>query len=150
MEKERFAMLVSVHILFIKDNQILLSLRKNISSDGLYGVVAGHLDGGETVTNAIVREAKEEADVIIDPSDIEITTVCHSFNPKNNREFIQFYIICRKWQGEIKNNELEKCGGLKFFSINALPENMVPYVRDGISKTLQGVRYYEYGWHGEL
>ena len=39
-------MLVSIHILFIKNNQILLLLRKNISSDGLYSVVAGHLDGG--------------------------------------------------------------------------------------------------------
>ena len=83
MEKERFTMRVSVHVLFLKDNEILLSLRKNISSDGLYGVVAGHLDGGETVTNAIIREAKEEAGVDLSPFDIEITTVCHSRNNPN-------------------------------------------------------------------
>ena len=150
MEKERFTMRVSVHVLFLKDNEILLSLRKNISSDGLYGVVAGHLDGGETVTNAIIREAKEEAGVDLSPFDIEITTVCHSRNNRNGNEFIQFYAICKKWHGEIKNNEPDKCGELKFFQINAPPENIVPYVKDGINKTLQGIRYYEYGWHGEL
>lgn len=143
-------MLVSVHILFLKDKQILLSLRKNISSDGLYGLVAGHLDGGETVTNAIIREAQEEASVKIDPANIEMATVCHSYNPKNNKEFIQFYAICKKWQGKIKNNEPEKCGELKFFPLDGLPDNMVPYVKDGVAKTINGVRYYEYGWHGEL
>jgi len=150
MKTEHFSALVSVHILLFKNDQILLSLRKNISSDGLYGLVAGHLDGGETVTSAIIREAKEEVNIKITPNDIDIVTVCHSYNPKNNKEFIQFYAICKRWQGEIKNNEPEKCGELKFFSLNALPKNMVPYVRDGIIKTMNGIRYYEYGWHGEL
>ena len=150
MKTEHFSALVSVHILLFKNDQILLSLRKNISSDGLYGLVAGHLDGGETVTSAIIREAKEEVNIKITPNDIDIATVCHSYNPKNNKEFIQFYAICKRWQGEIKNNEPEKCGELKFFSLNALPKNMVLYVRDGIIKTMNGIRYYEYGWHGEL
>ena len=149
MEKERFSMLVSIHILFIKNNQILLLLRKNISSDGLYSVVAGHLDGGETITDAIIREAKEEADILIKPKDIEFKTVCHSYNQKNQKEFIQFYVICKKWSGEIKNNEPEKCGDLKFFSLNDLPKNMVPYVKVGIAMTLNDTKYYEYGWHGE-
>lgn len=146
---ERFSMMVSVHIVFLKDSQILLLLRKNISSDGLYGLVAGHVDEGETVTNAIIREAKEEVNVAIDSSDIEITTVCHSYNSKNNKEFIQFYAICKKWHGEIKNNEPDKCGGVKFFPIDALPDNMVPYVKDGIAKVMAGIHYYEYGWNGE-
>lgn len=149
METERFSMLVSVHVLFFKDARILLSLRKNVSSDGLYGLVAGHLNEGETVTHAIIREAKEEADIDINPADIEFTTVCHSYSAKNKKEFIQFYVICRKWQGEIKNNEPEKCGNLKFFPVDALPKNMVPYIKDGILKVMNGVKYYEYGWHGE-
>jgi len=101
-------------------------------------------------TDNIIREAKEEVNIKITPNDIDIVTVCHSYNPKNNKEFIQFYAICKRWQGEIKNNEPEKCGELKFFSLNALPKNMVLYVRDGIIKTMNGIRYYEYGWHGEL
>ncbi len=149
MQEERFKLRASVHILFLKEDQLLLSLRKNISSDGLYGVVAGHLDGGESVTQTIIREAREEADVEIGLGDFEIATVCHSLISQSKIEYIQFYVICRSWQGEIKNKELGKCGELKFFPINSLPENMVPYVRDGIEKTLAGVKYYEYGWNGE-
>ena len=147
MIEERFSMLVTVHILFLKNDQLLLSLRKNISSDRLYGLVAGHVDEGETITNAIIREAKEEADVTISPQDIEFTTVCHSYTQNNGRQIIQFYILCKKWSGEIKNNEPDKCGDLSFFQLSKLPDNMVPYIKDGIAKTLNGVRYYEYGWH---
>lgn len=149
MGEDRFSLLVSIHILLIKEQEILLLLRKNISSDGLYGLVAGHLDAGETVTNAIIREAKEEANITINPVDIEFATTCHSYNSKNNKEFIQFYVVCKKWQGEVKNNEPEKCGDLSFFPIDNLPNNMVPYVRDGIKKVMLGTKYYEYGWHGE-
>ncbi|MBT3816833.1 MAG: NUDIX domain-containing protein [Candidatus Magasanikbacteria bacterium] len=146
MKKERFTAKISVHILFMKENSILLSLRKNITLDGLYGLVAGHLNGGETVTHAIMREAKEEVGVIVDPKDIKIANVCHNFNPKNNTEFVQFYTICKKWDGEITNAEPEKCGGLQFFPVDNLPDNIVPYIKDAIEKTLAGVTFYEYGW----
>lgn len=149
MTKDRFKVFASVHILFIKDDKILLLLRKNITSDGLHSLVAGHLDGGETVTQATIREAKEETGVVITPEDIEIKTICHSYSNHNKKEFIQFYAVCKKWKGEIVNNEPDKCGDLKFFPINNLPENMVPYIRDGIEKTLANVNFYEYGWEGE-
>jgi len=147
--EDRFKVFASVHILFLRDDDILLLLRKNITSDGLYSVVAGHLDGGETITQALVREAKEETGVDITPNDVEVKTVCHSYSSHNNREFIQFFAICRKWTGELINNEPDKCGELKFFPINNLPKNMVPYVRDGIEKTLAGINFYEYGWENE-
>lgn len=149
MQIERFSALVTVHILFLRDKDILLSLRNNISSHGLYGLVAGHLDGGETVIEASIREAREEVGVVIDPEDIEFATVCHSYNKKNNREIIQFYFICRKWNGEFKNNELDKCADIRFFPLSDLPTNMVPYIQDSITKIMHGVKYYEYGWHGE-
>lgn len=132
--------------LFIRGDEILLLLRKNISSDGLYGLVAGHLDGEETVTEAIIREAEEEAGVRLSPQDIDVKTVCHSYSAHNNKEFIQFFAICKKWNGEIVNNEPGKCGDLRFFPITDLPESMVPYIKDGIKKTIEGINFYEYGW----
>jgi len=146
MSKNRFRVYASVHIIFQKDNEILLSRRKNITSDGLWSLVAGHLDGGETVTEACIREAQEEVGVIIKPEDIAITTTCHSYSSHNKREFIQFYTICKKWEGELVNNEPNKCSELKFFPIDDLPSNIVPYIKDGIEKTLRGINFYEYGW----
>ncbi|MFA5175534.1 MAG: NUDIX domain-containing protein [Patescibacteria group bacterium] len=146
MSQDRFSVYASVHFLFIKGNEVLLLLRKNITSDGLYGLVAGHLDEGETVTDAFVREAKEETGVDIKSEDIKISTVCHSYSRHNNREFIQFYAVCKKWSGEFINKEPEKCGDIKFFPVDNLPENIVPYIKDAIKKVLDGVNYYEYGW----
>ncbi|MFW5888302.1 MAG: NUDIX hydrolase [Patescibacteria group bacterium] len=149
-EENRFKLCASTHIFFIKGNEILLLLRKNVTSDGYYSVVAGHLEGGETVTQATIREAKEEINVDIREQDIEIRTVCHSYSSHNDREFIQFFVVCREWQGEIINNEPHKCGGVKFFPISNLPSNMVPYVRKAIEKVFADVRYYEEGWRDSI
>jgi len=146
MDNNRFTLFASVHILFLKEGKILLSLRKNVSSNGLYGLVAGHIDGGETVTQTIIRETKEEAGIDLKPEDFEITTVCHSFSRHNQKEFIQFYAVCKSWQGEIVNNEPEKCSELKFFPVESLPQNIVPYLKDAINKVIKGVKFYEYGW----
>jgi ADP-ribose pyrophosphatase YjhB (NUDIX family) len=146
MSEDRFKVYASVHIIFQKDNKILLSRRKNITSDGLWSLVAGHLDGGETVKQACIREAQEEVGVNINPKDIAITTVCHSYSKHNKREFIQFYTICKKWSGELTNNEPDKCSELNFFPVDRLPDSIVPYIKDGIKKTFQGVNFYEWGW----
>lgn len=149
MSENRFMLLASVHVLFIKENKILLSLRKNITSDGLYGLVAGHVEEGETITQAFIRESKEEVGVDVLPENLEIKTVCHSLNNKNGKEFIQFYAICKEWSGELINNEEDKCAGIEFFSVDELPQNMVPYIRVAIENIMNNIQYFEYGWNGE-
>ena len=47
----------TVHLFFFRENQILLLRRFNTGfRDGEYSVPAGHLDGGETVMQAGIRE----------------------------------------------------------------------------------------------
>jgi 8-oxo-dGTP diphosphatase len=56
----RFTLPCTVPLLLVRDNKILLLRRYNTGwQDGNYGVPAGHIDGGESLTDAIIRDAIE-------------------------------------------------------------------------------------------
>ena len=79
---ERFKAVIAVHLILIKDNQILLLRRFNTGyEDGNYSVVAGHLDGNESVLKAMQREAFEEAGIQISEKDLQIVHVMHRKTP---------------------------------------------------------------------
>ena len=135
---------VAVHMLFFRDQEVLLLRRYNTGyEDGNYSLVAGHLDAGETVTQAAIREAGEEVGVTLGPDDLR---VAHVMSRKSNDERIDFFIEVRHWEGEITNREPEKCDQLAWFALTALPDNMIPYVRAALERCRQGLYYSEFGW----
>lgn len=143
--KERFKAVVAVYLLLIKEDNILLYLRQNTGfGDGMYSLIAGHLDGNESVTNAMLREAEEEAGITINPEDIEITCVMH--RKAQDREVIDYFMKVEKWGNHIQNLEPHKCKELKFFPIKELPDNIIPYVKLAINCSLQGIKFTEFGW----
>jgi len=134
----------AVHLFFIEDVKILLLRRYNTGyEDGNYSVVAGHLNGGEKVTAAAVREAREEVGIVIREKDIEIVQVMHRLS---DDERIDFFVTVSAWEGEITNNEPDKCDHLAWFSLDELPENTVPYVRQAIRNYQNGVQFSSFGW----
>ena len=55
-------MFVAVYLLLLREGQVLLLRRHNTGyEDGNYSVIAGHVEPGERITQALVREAAEEA-----------------------------------------------------------------------------------------
>ncbi|WP_316354069.1 NUDIX hydrolase [Candidatus Trichorickettsia mobilis] len=134
-----------MHLLVINNDNLLLYLRQNTGfGDGMYSVISGHVDGNESVTTAMIREAKEEAGIDIKRADLEITYVMHRKTP--NQEVIDYFMKVTKWQNKIQNLEPTKCKELKFFNINDLPDNMIPYVKVAIEHSLQGIKFSEFGW----
>src|SRR5574339_702384 len=86
---------VTVHLFFIRENQILLLRRFNTGfRDGEYSVPAGHLDGGETVIEAGVREAKEETGVDLPMENLIFSTVMHRIE---DNERVDFFFQMRSW-----------------------------------------------------
>ncbi|KPC77231.1 NUDIX hydrolase [Thermoactinomyces vulgaris] len=144
MSKEHFTAPVTIHIFFVKDDQILLLRRYNTGyEDGNYSVVAGHLDGGETVVQAAIREAKEEAGVCLKEEHVKLVGVMHR---KADDERIDFFAVVKKWEGEIQNLEPQKCDDLRFFPLSDLPANMIPYVLQAINNYKEGKWFDSYGW----
>ena len=62
---KHFQTVVGVLILLIKDNQVCLIRRFNTNfADGKYSLPGGHIDGGETIKEAMIREAKKKLELI--------------------------------------------------------------------------------------
>ena len=135
---------VTVHLLFFQKNQVLLSRRFNTGfEDGNYSVPAGHLNGGETVRMAAVREALEEIGVSINLDDVAFATVMHR---KSDDERVDFFVHIMEWDGEPFNAEPEKCDELRWCDLDALPENTIPYVTSAIRNYLEDIPFEEFGW----
>lgn len=114
-----------------------------VIEDGKYGFVADHLDAHESLTNAAIREAREESGVVIAPEDLELKTTMHR-REKDKR--IDFFFEVKKWTGEIVNNEPDKCDDLSWFSLDNLPSNIIPYIKQAIDCYQKGIIYSEFGW----
>ncbi len=142
---ERFKALVSANLILEHDNKILMSKRKNTGyCDGYYSIVGGHVDGNETITQAMIREAHEEAGITINTNDLSVVHVMH--HNSNGREFIHFFLRCTQWSGTITNTEPEKCDDLHFFAKQQLPKNIVPCIELALESIFNNVFYSEFGW----
>jgi 8-oxo-dGTP diphosphatase len=134
-----------VHVFLIKDNQILLLRRFNTGhEDGNYGVPAGRLEGGEEVKSAAIREVKEECNIEINPDDLEIIGVMHI---NSNDERVDFFFVTDCWSGEIRNSEPHKCDDLSWFSIDNLPSNFIPFVKQALDNYKNRIWFSSHGWN---
>ena len=141
---KRFKQITSLYLILIRDGKILLLRRINTGyEDGKYGLVAGHVDEGESITNAAIREAREESGVGIDLHDLFVKTTMHR---KQNDERVDFFFEVTKWSGEIQNAEPHKCDDLRWFPLSDLPLNTIPYIREAIECYQNGIFYSEFGW----
>jgi len=128
----------------MRGDEILLLRRRNTGyEDGNYSVIAGHLDGGEPVKQAMIREAREEAGIDIEPIDLEVVHVMHR---QSNDERIDFFLKAVRWRGEPINCEPHKCDELRWCRFDDLPGNIIPYVRRAIENVQRGVAFDSFGW----
>ena len=135
---------VSVHLLLVRQGRILLLRRYDTGyEDGNYSVVAGHIEGGEKLKTAMIREAREEAGIEISPSDLEVVGLIHSMT---DREYFHFFLKASAWMGEVTNMEPDKCDDLSWFDISDLPNNTIPYIRQGIENYRRGEWFASLGW----
>lgn len=144
--KDYFKIIPAVYLVLRRDNEVLLLRRANTGyQDGNYSTVAGHLDGDELATEAMAREAKEEAGITIDPAKLRLVHTAHRLSRGQvGQERIDLFFETRKWQGKITNTEPHKCNDLSWFNINNLPENMLPFVRQVLSDIARNINFSEY------
>ena len=140
---KRISATLNVYLIPKRQAKTLLSIRKNTGYyDGYYSLVAGHVEHNESATTAMIREAEEEAGIILSPQNLKVV---HMMHRKTNRNNIDIFFECYDWQGNIENKEPEKCAGLEFHALDALPSNTIPYIRQVLLSFEDSV-YSEDGW----
>ncbi len=138
MNKERHTLKIAVYAVLIKNDQILLTRRSNTGwQDGNYSLPAGHLEIGETLKEAVIRETLEEIGVKLIDDTIQLAHTMH-----RQDLYIDFFFT-GQWSGESENLEPEKCDDVRWFPLDAFPENMVPSVRFGLEKIQQNNAFSE-------
>lgn len=143
---ERFLLRVACYVLLIKSRKILLQRRFNTGwEDGKYTLISGHLEGNETIKQAMIREAKEEAGIIIKSEDLHVV---HTMDRKSNKdlEYIDFFLIVDKWQGKPKIIEHDKCDDMQWFSLNNLPKNTLLHIRQVVKSYSNKITFSELGF----
>ena len=145
MAEERFTLRAATYLILMKDGKTLLSRRFNTGwMDGKYSLIAGHLDGGEKVSDAMIREAFEEGGIKVAKEDLKPVKVLHRYD--GEREYVDFFYITEKWEGEPTIKEPNKCDDMSWFPINNLPENTLPYIKNVIENYKDGVPFIESDW----
>jgi mutator protein MutT len=142
MKKERFKLTAAVYLVLIRENKILLLRRCNTGYfDGYYSFPAGHVEKEETLTKALIREAREEIGIILDPTDLKLIHVMNRRIPNDER--LDFFFTTEKWKGEPRIMEADKCNDLSWFGLNNLPKNTIPYIKQAIDCILKNIIYSE-------
>jgi 8-oxo-dGTP diphosphatase len=139
-----FRLVSAVHVFLLRNGQMLLLRRYQTGyEDGNYSVVAGHLEGNETVVAAATREAREEVGIRFAPNDVHVVGVMHR---RSTDERVDWFVACERWSGEIRNAEPTKCDELRWVDPEALPRNTIPYIRRAIENYCSGRWFDSFGW----
>ena len=122
----RFKSVVCVDVFLRRGDKFLLMRRQNTKShDGEFELPGGHLEEGEDLVNAMIREAREELVIDLKREDLHLIHIMHHFS-KGRLNFI--------YEADATNlnpiiGEKEKCSELRWVDFNSIPEETTPKVK---------------------
>ena len=140
MNREMF--LSSVYLIIKNNkNEILFQRRQGTKLwPGFLALPAGHIDEGENVYDALVREAKEELNITISIENIIDTFVVNRRN-KSIPPYYDVYFEIDSYIGDIIINEPEKCSELKWIKIEDLPEDVIDFEKVALLNNKKGIKF---------
>ncbi|MEP7764881.1 NUDIX domain-containing protein [Sanguibacter sp. 25GB23B1] len=132
----RFQVVPAAYVVFLRDEpvaEVLLQLRRDTGyMDGYWATAAaGHVERGESVVDAALREVREELGLVVVAEDLEPLTAMHRTTPGGGpiEERVDFFFRCTRWEGVPRLQELDKAADLRWFAWDDLPEPVVPHER---------------------
>lgn len=130
MLESRTRLVAAAYLALRRGDEVLLQLRAGTGyMDGHWALLAGHLERDESVLDAAVREAEEEAGVVVDATDLVPLTTLHRFEPGGPpiEQRVDFFFEARTWTGEPEVREPHRTAQMGWFALDSLPEPVVPH-----------------------
>ena len=131
-------------IIFDEKQRVLLMKR---ADNGLWGIPSGHVEPGETVEEAIIREVREETGLSVKVNrliGVYSDPVSQVFSYPNGKvsHFITTCFKCEVVEGT-PNKENEETLDVNYFELNHLPENLLHmhprWLKDALEE--EGISY---------
>ncbi len=136
---------VAVFLILEQDGKVLLQRRFNTGwMDGMYTLPSGHVEQGESVNTALIREAKEEIGISLERKNARLVHVMH--RKSDEREYIDFFFEANEWDGGPANMEPAKCDQLLWSSVDTLPDETLPFVKSVVTSDRTGMRFTTLGY----
>ena len=143
----RFTSVVDVHVILRRSGRVLLLRRAgNVYATGRLCLPSGHLEEGESVMRAAVRETREETGIVLDPAMLRHVLSVHQRNPGSTHARIGFAFEPDTWAGEPVNAEPHKHSGLTWADPDALPPDTAEYTAAMIRAVGRGLTFTLNGW----
>ena len=123
----------AIHMIIMDGDKVLIQKRKGSKLwPGYYALPAGHIDKGENQYEALIREAKEELGITINPNNIINSYVVlrrnyFEIDGKKLEPYIDYYFEIKEYEGIPKIIETDKCDELIWADINNLPDPFINY-----------------------
>lgn len=138
--QDNFSVNLKARLILYHKGKILL-LKQTKPKGGNYTLVGGNVESEEFGKAALIREAFEEAGIILDESELTLVHVLHKKTGTNHR--ITLYFKAHSWQGKLEAREQHKFAKAKWFYLNDLPENLTDTVRHVLGAYRKGLMYSE-------
>ncbi|MFF2008687.1 trifunctional class I SAM-dependent methyltransferase/NUDIX hydrolase/VOC family protein [Streptomyces sp. NPDC058195] len=143
----RHTEVVDVHLILRRGSEVLLARRAGTGyADGLLHAPSGHVEDGEDVREAVIREAAEEIGVELGPEELRVALVMQHRGPGGAPRTGWFFEAEYDPAREPYNREPDKCSELGWFGLHALPDDMVAYCRAGLDGYRAGEHFLIH-WH---
>jgi 8-oxo-dGTP diphosphatase len=144
--KDRHLARLAAFAILERDGKVLFARRCNTGyADGQYQMPSGHVEEGEYPVEAAARETHEEVGVVIDVKDLEFVHASYRINKDGVGDYVDFFFKTTVWIGEPINMEPDKCDELAWFSLDNLPSNVPPVIKEVIEHIQRGSQFSEIG-----
>lgn len=126
--------------------EVLLHRRANTGyMDGKWDFAgSGHVEEGETASQAACREVFEETGLTVRPEEVRFLHLSHRVKEPT---YYDLYFEVRDWTGEPAIQEPEKCSAMGWFPVDGLPQDMIANRRRTFLLARSGVAYSEILYH---